>query len=311
MKAVLYNKKSPQRLVYSEAEKPIPNENEILIEVHATSVNAADYRMVALGFPPKKKIFGADIAGIVESVGSNVTNFKPGDKVFGDVSDFGFGGFAEYAAVPENSVIHKPELISFEDAAALPLAGVTALQAVKHGGEPKQGDHILIVGASGGVGSFATQIAKAYGAVVTGVCSTKNIEQTKQLGAEFIIDYTKEDFTETNKKFDRILSINGSNSLSKCKNLLNPNGRYLMVGGTFGHVFKTVIFGKLISTGSKKITNLAAKSNIEDLKTLTALMLEGKIKPVIDKTFSLSETPDAFKYIKEKHAHGKVLIKIK
>ena len=180
MKAIVYNKKNPsEKLTYCDVEKPVPNENELLIQIHATSVNAADYRMMKMGFPPKKKIFGADISGVVESVGINVKLFKPGDAVVGDLSDCGFGGFAEYVAAPEKAFILKPGEISFDEATALPLAGITALQALRDKGNVQKGQQVLIIGCSGGVGTFVVQLAKYFGAVVTGVCSTKKLEQTR------------------------------------------------------------------------------------------------------------------------------------
>jgi NADPH:quinone reductase-like Zn-dependent oxidoreductase len=194
MKAVLYNKKgSPEKLSVTEIDKPVPQDDEVLIRVQAVSLNAADYRSMKMGIIPKKKIFGADVAGIVESVGKNVSGIKPGDEVMGDLASYGFGGLAGYIAAPDKAFILKPKQVSFEQAATLPLAGITALQALRKGNIQK-GQKVLIVGCAGSVGPFAVQLAKYFGAEVTGVCSTKNIKQTLAIGADHVIDYTKEDF---------------------------------------------------------------------------------------------------------------------
>ncbi|MDX9747011.1 MAG: NAD(P)-dependent alcohol dehydrogenase [Paludibacter sp.] len=311
MKAVIFDKKrSSENLSYNEVEKPIPAENELLVQVYAASINAADYRMLQLGFPPKKKIFGADVAGIVESAGKNIKNFKPGDRVIGELSDVGFGGFAEYVCASENAFVRKPEELTFENAAALPLAATTALQALRNKGNIEKGSQVLIIGSSGGVGSYAVQIAKYYGAMVTGICNSKNEKQARLMGADQVIDYNKVKLSQIDGKYDLIVGINGSYSLRTCKRLLKPNGNYIMVGGSLSHIFKSILFGWMLSFGSKKISFLTAKSNIDDLKFIVQLAKEGKIKPVIDRSFSLSETAEAFQYIREKHAKGKVIIKI-
>ncbi|MBT6765471.1 MAG: NAD(P)-dependent alcohol dehydrogenase, partial [Prolixibacteraceae bacterium] len=210
MKAVVYNKKGlPDKLIYCDVEKPRPNDNEVLIKIHAVSANAADYRSMRMGIIPKKRIFGADIAGRVESVGKNIRQFKPGDEVIGDLSDCGFGGFAEYAVAPEKALIPKPTKVLFEIAAALPIAGITALQALRDKGNIQKGQKVLIVGSGGGVGTFAVQLAKYFGAEVAAVCSSKNVAQTSSLGADYVIDYTKEDFTKNKRCYDLIIAING------------------------------------------------------------------------------------------------------
>ena len=311
MKAVIFDKKSTsEKLTFCEVEKPAPADNELLVQVHSSSVNAADYRMLQMGFPPKKKIFGADVAGIVEAVGNNVKDFKPGDSVIGELSDVGFGGFAEYVCASEKAFVHKPEELSFEYAASLPLAAITALQAIRNSGKAGKDQQVLIIGSSGGVGNYAIQIAKYYGAIVTGVCSSGNVEQTRLLGADHVIDYKKVKLSQIDGEYDLIAGINGNYSLSTCKKLLKPQGKYIMVGGSFGHIFKTILFGWIMSFGSKKIGFITAKSNTDDLKFIVKLATEGKIKPVIDKSFSLSETAEAFQYIREKHVKGKVIIKI-
>lgn len=311
MKAVLYNKKStPDKLIYSDTEKPSPRANEVLIKIYAASINAADYRSMRMGMIPKKKIFGADISGKVESVGKNIQNFKPGDKVIGDLSDFGFGGFAEYAVAPEKALISKPVNISFEDAAAIPLAAITALQTLRNKGNIQKGQNVLIVGSSGGVGTFAVQLAKYFGAIVTAVCSTKNIEQASTLGADYIIDYTREDFTKSDKRYDIILAVNGNYPLFAYKRILKKNGIYVMVGGALMQIIKTLLFGKLMSFGSKKMRSLFAKSNQKDLEYIVKLVEDGEIKPVIEKRYSLNKTADAMRYVSEGHTRGKVVITV-
>jgi len=311
MKAIVYTKKGlPDKLIYRDVEKPIPNDNEVLIKIHAVSANAADYRSMRMGIIPKRRIFGADIVGVVESVGKNIRQFKPGDEVIGDLSDCGFGGFAEYAVAPEKALILRPAMLLFEEAAALPMAGITALQALRDKGNIQKGQKVLIVGSGGGVGTFAVQLAKYFGAVVTAVCSTKNVEQTSSLGADYVIDYTKEDFTKSNRCYDLILAINGNHPLSAYKRILNPNGIYVMVGGALLQIFMSILFGWLISFGSKKMRYLAAKSNQKDLEFIVKLVENGNIKPVIDRRYSLDKAADAMRYLGEGHARGKVVINV-
>ena len=311
MKAIIYIKKGlPDKLIYSDVEKPRPNDNEVLIKILAVSANAADYRSMRMGFIPKRRIFGADIAGKVESVGKKIQQFKPGDEVIGDLSDYGFGGFAEYAVAPEKALIQKPAKILFEEAAALPLAAITALQALRDKGNIQKGQNILIVGSGGGVGTFAVQLAKYFGSMVTAVCSTTNVEQTNTLGADYVIDYTKEDFTKSNRCYDLIIAVNGNRSLFAYKRTLNPNGIYVMVGGALWQIFKSILFGWLMSFGSKKMRFLAAKSNQMDLEFIVKLVENGKIKPVIDRRYSLDKTAEAMRYLGEGHARGKVIINV-
>ena len=311
MKAVVYNKKgSPDKLIYSDIEKPSPNDNEVLIKILSVSVNAMDYRAMRMGFIPKRKIFGADIAGRVESVGKNIRQFKLGDEVIGDLSDWGSGGFAEYAVAPEKALTPKPAKILFEEAASLPVAAITALQALRDKGNIQKGHKVLIVGSGGGVGPFAVQLAKYFGAVVTAVCSTKNMKQTSTLGADYTIDYTQEDFTKSNRRYDLILAINGNYPLSSYKRILNPNGIYVMVGGALLQIFKSILFGWLMSFGSKKMRSLAAKSNQKDLEFIVKLVEDGKINPVIDKRYPLDKVADAMLYLGEGHARGKVVINV-
>lgn len=311
MKAIVYIKKGlPDKLIYRDVEKPTPNDTEVLIKILSVSANAADYRSMRMGIIPKRRIFGADIAGKVESVGKDIQQFKPGDEVFGDLSDYGSGGFAEYAVAPEKALIKKPATILFEEAAALPIAALTALQAIRDKGNIQKGQDILIVGSGGGVGTFAVQLAKYFGSVVTAVCSTRNVEQTNTLGADYVIDYTKEDFTKSNRCYDLIIAVNGNLPLIAYKRTLNPNGIYVMVGGSLGQIFKSILFGWMMSFGSKKMRFLAAKSNQKDLEFIVNLVENGKLKPVIDRRYSLDKAADAMGYLGEGHARGKVVINV-
>ena len=311
MKAIVYNKKAhPDKLVYCDIEKPIPTNNEVLVKIIAVSVNAADYRSIEMEMIPMKKIFGADIAGIVESTGKKIQQFKPGDEVIGEIADYGFGGFAEYAVAPEKLLVHKPAEISFEDAAALPMAALTALQSLRNKGNIQKGDKVLIIGSGGGVGTFAVQLAKYFEATVTAVCSTRNVEQTKKLGADYVIDYTKEKFTKSNLTYDIIVAINGSYPLLACKRMLNPKGTYVMVGGSLSQIFKTILFGWMLSFGPKKICFLAAKPKQKDLEFIVTLSNDGKIKPVIERYYPLDKTAEAVRYLSVGHAKGKVVIKV-
>ncbi len=311
MKAVVYNKKGvPDRLIYCDVEKPVPNDNEVLIKIVAASVNAADYRSMSMGIIPKRRIFGADIAGRVESAGKNIRQFKPGDEVTGDLASYGFGGFAEYTVAPEKALVLKPAKLSFEDTAALPLAALTALQALRNKGKIRKGQKVLIAGSGGGVGTYAVQLAKYFGAEVTAVCSTKNVKQTISLGADYVIDYTKEDFTKNKECYDIILAVNGNRSLSAYRRILNPDGIYVMIGGALPQIFKSLIFGRLMSIGSRKMLSLAAKPNQEDLEFIVKLAEDGKIKPVIDRRYPLDKTAEAMSYLREGHASGKVVINV-
>ncbi len=311
MKAVVYQKRgNPEKLVYTEVDKPVPGENEILIKVVATSINAADYRSMHLGIIPKRKIFGADIAGVVEAVGKNVTNWKPGDEVMGDLANAGFGSFAEYNVSPDNMVVRKPAGLSFEEAAAIPLAGMTAIQALRNKGDVHKGEKVLIIGSGGGVGTFVVQLARYFGAEITAVCSSKNTEQAKELGANRVIDYTKEDFTKTDNRFDLLLAINGNKGLFAYRRLLTIDGKFVMVGGAMAQIFKTLIFGRLLSLGKKKMMILSAKANQTDIEFLAKLAVEGHIRPVIDRSYTLDKTAEAFQYLSNGHARGKVIIQI-
>lgn len=311
MKAVVYHKKGkPDQLIYSDVEKPQPKDNQVLIKIVASSVNAADYRSMKMGIIPKGKIFGADVAGKIESVGRNIQQFKQGDEVIGELSNCGFGGFAQYVVAPENALVLKPAGLSFEAAAALPLAAVTALRALRDKGNIKKGQKVLIVGSSGGVGTYAVQLAKYFGAEVTAVCSARNAEQTKMLGADIIVDYTKHDFTKGNQRYDLIIAVNGNYPLSAYKRLLNKNGIYVMVGGAMTQIIKSLLLGRLMSFGSKKMLTLSAKSNQKDMEMIVKLAADGKIRPVIESRYPLDKAAEAMKYVSNGHARGKVVINV-
>jgi NADPH:quinone reductase-like Zn-dependent oxidoreductase len=231
-----------------------------------------------------------------------------GDEVMGDIASYGFGGFAEYVAVPEDALIKKPSKISFSVAATLPMAGMTALQALRDLGKISKGEKVLIVGSSGGVGTFAVQLARFFEAEVTGVCSTRKIQQTLSLGADYAIDYTKEYFPESGRQYNLILAINGNYPIIACKRVLTPDGIYVMVGGSLWQIFNAIMFGRVLSIGTRKMRTLAAKANINDLEFLTKLLENGIIKPVIDRRYTLDRSADAMRYVSEGHSHGKVLI---
>lgn len=310
MKAVIYNKRSkPNKLVFTDVEKPVPTENEVLIKMTASSVNAADYRSMQIGSIPKRRIFGADIAGIIEVVGANVSEWKPGDRVMADLSSHGFGGFAEYVVAPAGMLVRIPSEISFENAAALPLAALTAIQACNKV-QIKSGQKVLIVGSGGGVGTYLVQLARYFGAEITAVCSTQNVDQTKLLGADKVIDYTREKFTSTRERFDIIFAVNGNEALLTYRRLLAPGGKYLMIGGAMTQILKSLFFAKLLSLGERKMMTLMAKGNQTDLEFIAKLTAEGHLKPVIDRKYTLDKTAEAVNYLNEGHAKGKVIIQI-
>jgi NADPH:quinone reductase-like Zn-dependent oxidoreductase len=301
--------------------KPVTKKNEVLVKVFAASVNPADWHMIR-GEPkfarltfglskPKNIIPGIDIAGKVEAVGKNVKEFRPGDEVFGDC---GWGGaFAEFVCVPENRLVPKPANISFEEAATIFVAGITALQGLRDKGKVQTGQKVLINGASGGVGTFAVQLAKYFSAEVTGVCSTRNLDLVSSIGADKVIDYTKEDFTSTAQKFDLIIDNVANRSVSDLKRALSPNGLCIIIGfSSLSRMFQHMLLGSLVSMiGNKKIGGLGtAKLNNKDLLLLKELLESGKIKPFIDRLYPLSEVPDAIRYVEGGHARGKVVINI-
>ncbi len=264
------------KLRLSEVEKPVPNDSEVLLEVLSTSLNAADYRSMKMGIISRKKIVGSAVSGRIESVGKNIQYFKPGDEVIGDLTDFGFGGLAEFAVAPEKAFTHKPSNVSFEDAATLPVVAITALKALRDKGNIQDGNDVLIVGSTGGVGSYALQLGKCFGANVTAVCSSKNMEQTTSLGADKVIDYTKNDFTKSSVRYDLIVAINGNYPLLGYRRILHSKGIYVMVGGTLTQIFKSIFFGWLLSFRGNKIKNLSAKSDSKDLEYISKLLNENK-----------------------------------
>jgi NADPH:quinone reductase-like Zn-dependent oxidoreductase len=313
MKAIVYTAYgSPDVLQLKEVEKPAPKDHEVLVSIHAASVNAADLhhlrgdpfllRLQAGLRKPKKQILGADIAGRVEAVGSNVKRLQPGGEVFGDISACGLGGFAEYVAVPEQALVLKPARMTFEQAAAVPMAAVTALQGLRDRGQIQPGHKVLINGASGGVGTFAVQLAKAYGAEVTAVCSTSKVDLVRSLGADHVIDYTREDFTRNGQRYDLIVAY---------KRALTPSGTYVMSGGSTLQMFQAILLGPWMSrTGSNKMGNLLARPSTKDLACVKAFVEAGKVLSVIDRSYPLSEVAEAIRYLEEGHARGKVVISV-
>src|SRR5436190_665753 len=310
----------PDVLVLEEVPLPTLGDGDVLVRVHAASANAGDwhllrgtplpFRLVAGLRVPKFKIIGTDVAGHVEAVGQNVTQFRPGDEVFGELSRCGFGAYAEFAAAPEKVLALKPANLSFEEAATLPTAGCTALQGLRKG-RIQRAQRVLINGGSGGVGMFAVQIAKAFGAEVTAVCSTRNVDVVRSIGADHVIDYTQEDFTKNGQRYDLILAVNGYHSISAYKRALNPEGVYVMTGGSNAQLFQAMLLGPLISrTGRQKMGNSAHKPNQKDLIFMKELLEASKVKPVIDRRFPLRDVSDAIRYLEEGHAKGKVVITV-
>ncbi len=309
---------SPDVLELRDIDRPVAGDTQVLVRVHAASVNAGDWHMMsglpyvvrlAFGVPrPRQKIRGHDVAGEVEAVGSRVTRFRPGDRVFGGCN----GAFGEYACAEEEKLWPMPANVTFEQAAAVPVAGLTALQALRDHGRLQPGQRVLVTGASGGVGSFAVQIAKSFGADVTGVCSTTNVELVESIGAVRVIDYTRDDFTDTDQRYDLLLDIRGTRPLSRCLRTLNPSGTYVLAGGPRGRwigplapVFKLLVAKPFVG---HPIRNFVANINREDLSVLSDLMASGKVTPAIDRTYPLSQVPDAIRYWETGQVRGKVVI---
>jgi NADPH:quinone reductase-like Zn-dependent oxidoreductase len=320
MKAILHTEYGPPELLqFTDVEKPTPTEGRVLVRVRASSINAADYRplkpdpffirLVGDGFlKPKDTRVGSDVAGQVEAVGENVEKLRPGDEVFGCAA----GACAEYALAKEANLVRKPANRSFEEAAAVPVAGLTALQGIRWAGGIQPGQAVLVQGASGGVGTFALQLAKMYGAEVTAVCSPRNMDMARSLGADHVIDYTREDFTRGPQRYELIFAANGYHPLSAYKRALKPGGTYVCAGGTMPQLFQSMLLGQWMSRrGDKKLGNMGiAKVDQEDLVTLGELLEAGKIAPVIDASYPLSRTAEAFRYVEDKHAQGKVVITV-
>jgi NADPH:quinone reductase-like Zn-dependent oxidoreductase len=321
MKAIVYyNYGSPDVLKCEEIEKPAAGDNEVSIKVRAASVNPLDWHFMR-GAPyvvrimtgllkPKVTRLGVDVAGQVEAVGRNVTQFKPGDEVFGACR----GAFAEYACTAESAVVMKPDNVTFEQAGSVHVAALTALQGLRDKGRIQPGQKVLINGAAGGVGTFAVQIAKSFGAEVTGVCSTRNVDMVRSIGADRVIDYTQEDFTKTGQHYDIFFDCFANHSLSACRRVLNPKGIYIAVGGPSGSTIG-ILAGWITALVwswfvSQKFVTFMARSNKEDLTILRELMATGKVTPVIDRRYKLSEVPEAIRYLEEGHARGKVVITV-
>jgi NADPH:quinone reductase-like Zn-dependent oxidoreductase len=310
---------SPDVLQFTEVAKPTPAENEVLIKVYAASVNPLD-RYLLRGAPlirsipglrtPKCKIVGCDIAGRVEAVGRNVKQFQPGDEVFG-VTGFEGGGFAEYVCAIEDKVALKPANSSFEDAAAVPIAALTALQGLRDKGGIQRGHKVLVDGASGGVGTFAVQIAKSFGAEVTAVCSTRNVDTARSIGADHVIDYTREDFTKKGQRYDLILAANAHRSIFDYRHALSPDGIYVLAGGSVVRIFQGMLMAPLVSRiRRKKMRFFIANINQKDLVFLKELLEARKVVPVIDRRYPLRDAADAIRYLEEGHAQGKIVITV-
>jgi len=325
MKAIVYyNYGSPDVLRCEDIEKPVPRDDEILIKVRAASVNPIDWKLmkggpllvrILLGLGKSKvKRPGVDVAGQVEAVGTAVTRLKPGDEVFGTC----LGAFAEYATSASvfgirSAIVIKPYNVTFEQAASAPVAGLTALQGLRDKGGIQPGQTVLINGAAGGVGTFAVQIAKTFGADVTGVCRTRNVDMVRSLGADRVIDYTQEDFTKSGQRYDLFLDCIGNHSLDACRRILNPKGTLIMVGapsdapltGLLARLIGALVLSRFVN---QKMVFFIAKINQEDLTILGGLMKDGKVTPVIDRHYGLSEVPEAMRYLEQEHARGKVVI---
>ena len=315
MKAVVYERYGPPDVVLQlrEVEKPTPKDGEVLVKIYAASINWADNAAVR-GKPflvraghgllkPKNRILGTDIAGQVEAVGRDVKKFHLGDEVYGDIYEAGFGAFAEYVSVPENVLALKPVNLSYEEAAAVPQYALVALQGLRDKGQIQQGQKVLINGASGGIGTFAVQIAKSFGAEVTGVCSTRNLEMVRSIGADHVVDYTKEDFTQKKERYDLILDIVANHSASDYTRALSPDGTYVAVAFNASAMFARGREGK-------KVIQLSHEPNVDDLLFMKGLIEAGKVMPVIDRTYPLSEIAEAFQHYEEGHPQGKVVLTV-
>ena len=336
MKGLVYSRHgSPDVLEIKDVEEPVPKDNEVLIKVRAASVNPLDAGLIKgmpyivrmlFGLPkPKDTRLGVDVAGQVKAVGRNVTQFKAGDEVFGVcISDpqasavkvwTPQGAFGEYVCAPESTLVVKPDNVTFRQAASVPVAALTALQGLRDKGHIQPGQKVVINGAAGGVGTFAVQIAKSFGAEVTGVCSTRNVEMVRSIGADQVIDYTQEDFTKRGQRYDLIFDCVGNHSLSACRRVLHPKGIVVMVGDRTGRgaigILARLITALVVSRfTSQKLRTFLARPSQQDLAVIRELMQAGKVRPVIDKCYSLSEVPAAIRYLEEKHARGKVVISL-
>ena len=320
MKAIVYHKYgTPDALELTEVDKPIPKDDEVLIKVHAVSINDWDSGLLNGDFinrmlnglrKPKRKILGSDIAGRIESIGKNITQFKPGDEVYGDLSGR-WGGFAEYVCAQEKTLALKPSTMSFEEAAAIPQAAMLAVQGLIDKGKIKQGQKLLINGAGGGVGTFGIQIAKLYGVEATGVDSTSKLDMLRSMGFDHVIDYTKEDFTKNGKCYDLILDVKTNRSMFNYARALCPNGAYVTVGGSIGRLIQSLLLAPLIRIIQKKHLHIVALKTNKDLAYMSDLFKAGKIKCVIDGPYRLDEVPEAFRLFNKAGHKGKIVITIK
>ncbi|MGA2625191.1 MAG: NAD(P)-dependent alcohol dehydrogenase [Bacteroidota bacterium] len=317
MRAIIYTEYGPPDVLqYTEVAKPAPKDDEVLIRIRAASVNPLDWRIMRgkplftrlmIGGLRKPKVTrpGVDVAGQVEAVGRNVTQFKPGDEVFGSCR----GAFAEYACTSESALVMKPANVTFEQAASVPVAAITALQGLRDKGRIRRGHKVLVDGASGGVGTFAVQIAKSFGAEVTAVCSTRNVDTARSIGADQVIDYTQEDSTKNGQRYDLIIAANAYHSIFDYRRALGQDGIYVMAGGGWAQIFQAMLLGPLLSLiGSRKMCFFVAKLNKTDLVLLKDFLEAGKIVPVIDRRYPLSDVVEALRYLEEGHARGKVVI---
>ena len=321
MKAVVYAEYgSPDVLRLKDVAKPTPKDDEALVNVRAASVNSWDWDLLR-GRPylarvgalrrPKHEILGADIAGRVEAVGRNVQQLRPGDEVFGDISGCGWGGFAEYVCARERALAPKPASMTFEEAAAVPQAAVLALQGLRDKGRIRSGHRVLINGAGGGVGTFAVQIAKSFGADVTGVDSARKLDTLRAIGADRVIDYAREDFTKNGQRYDLILDVVARRSIFDYQRALRPNGRFVVVGGATARILQVAVLGPVLSrTSGKNMGLLLHRPSMEDLEVVKELVEEGKVAPVIDRRYPLSEVPEALRYFGEGHVQGKVVVTV-
>jgi NADPH:quinone reductase-like Zn-dependent oxidoreductase len=318
MKAWVYERYgSPDGLEWTEVEAPTPKDGEVLIRIRAAGLNAADWHMmrgepklVRLMQGPRKPrrrtTIGSDVAGVVGSVGAGVTRLRPGDEVYAEI---GSGGCAELVAVPETSVARKPATLTLEQAAAVPMAGLTALQALRDRGRVRAGQRVLVNGASGGVGTFTVQVAKALGVEVTAVCSTRNLEMVRSIGADHVVDYTQDDVTRGESRFDVVIDIAGTHPLRHYRQVMRRGGMYVMVGNVKNRYVRPIVYGKLLSLVSgARFTSMLAKGNAEDLEYLAERIDAGEIVPVIDRTYRMAEVPDAMRYLEAGHVAGKLVV---
>jgi len=322
MKAIVCTKYGPPDVLQlKEVARPTPKDDEVLVKVQATSLNAADFEILRgmwsarFGGPirPQYKILGSDLAGRVKAIGRNVKQFQPGDEVWGDLSfPYGYGTFAEYVSVSENALTLKPASMTFEEASTYPQAAIISLQSLRNKGQIQPGQKVLINGAGGGQGTFAVQIAKLYGAEVTGVDSARKFDMLRSIGADHVIDYTQEDYTRSGQRYDLIFDVVAHRSVFDYRRALRPGGIFMIVGGSLASFLQVLTLGTLISRiGSKKLgLNAYEANNKEDLASLTELFEAGKVVPVIDRRYPLSEVPEALRYLEEGHAQGKVVITV-